>query len=263
MKNFNIVVVIVGLTVAALLGGYYGALNVAPVRVSLAAQYQVEQITESLAGLWQKIGAGLDWNVGIGTKTPSEKLSVAGTIESLSGGFKFPDGTIQQTAQLVGPQGPPGPQGPVGLSLKVLDANGVEVGFLLGDSYQPPGSNNMEFSIFDTNYQAVGRFDFYTGILSSVHYVIDNVGFDQDGCTGQLYIENLENPYLFDYLLAGTDLAGWYVGNKSISVITNIQIKSRLQSNNYCNEQDLTFATATAVNPVNLSYVPPFTISVQ
>src|SRR5262249_33489411 len=37
-------------------------------------------------------------NVGIGTDTPTSKLTVAGTIESLSGGFKFPDGTLQTTA---------------------------------------------------------------------------------------------------------------------------------------------------------------------
>jgi hypothetical protein len=39
-----------------------------------------------------------DGDVGIGTRAPSEKLSVSGTIESTSGGFKFPDGTIQTTA---------------------------------------------------------------------------------------------------------------------------------------------------------------------
>jgi hypothetical protein len=36
-------------------------------------------------------------NVGIGTTAPAEKLSVAGTIESTSGGIKFPDGTTQTT----------------------------------------------------------------------------------------------------------------------------------------------------------------------
>ena len=45
-------------------------------------------------------------NVGIGTIAPGERLSVAGTIESTSGGFRFPDGTVQQSAQLVGPAGP-------------------------------------------------------------------------------------------------------------------------------------------------------------
>ncbi|MBI1926135.1 hypothetical protein HYR99_18020 [Candidatus Poribacteria bacterium] len=37
-------------------------------------------------------------NVGIGTTTPGEKFTVAGTVESTSGGFKFPDGSIQTTA---------------------------------------------------------------------------------------------------------------------------------------------------------------------
>jgi hypothetical protein len=37
-------------------------------------------------------------NVGIGTTTPAQKLSVAGTIESTTGGFKFPDGSVQTMA---------------------------------------------------------------------------------------------------------------------------------------------------------------------
>lgn len=37
-------------------------------------------------------------NVGIGTVSPSNKLSVAGVIETTSGGFRFPDGTTQSTA---------------------------------------------------------------------------------------------------------------------------------------------------------------------
>ena len=39
-----------------------------------------------------------DGSVGIGTTTPTEKLQVDGTIHSTSGGFKFPDGTVQVTA---------------------------------------------------------------------------------------------------------------------------------------------------------------------
>jgi len=37
-------------------------------------------------------------DVGIGTVSPSQKLTVAGTIQSTSGGFMFPDGTIQTSA---------------------------------------------------------------------------------------------------------------------------------------------------------------------
>ncbi|MFA5084460.1 MAG: hypothetical protein WC475_03745, partial [Candidatus Paceibacterota bacterium] len=36
--------------------------------------------------------------LGIGTATPGQKLTVAGTVESTSGGFKFPDSTTQTTA---------------------------------------------------------------------------------------------------------------------------------------------------------------------
>lgn len=37
-------------------------------------------------------------NVSIGTTAPGQKLSVNGIIESIAGGVKFPDGTIQTTA---------------------------------------------------------------------------------------------------------------------------------------------------------------------
>ena len=37
-------------------------------------------------------------NVGVGTANPTQKLSVAGIVESTSGGFKFPDGTTQASA---------------------------------------------------------------------------------------------------------------------------------------------------------------------
>ena len=36
-------------------------------------------------------------NVGVGTSAPGQKLTVAGTVESTSGGFKFPDATIQSS----------------------------------------------------------------------------------------------------------------------------------------------------------------------
>ncbi len=41
-------------------------------------------------------------NVGIGTTTPGQKLTVAGVIESTSGGVRFPDGSTQTTALIGG-----------------------------------------------------------------------------------------------------------------------------------------------------------------
>ena len=44
-------------------------------------------------------------NVGIGTESPGELLTVSGVVESLAGGFKFPDGTVQTTAATGGSGG--------------------------------------------------------------------------------------------------------------------------------------------------------------
>lgn len=46
-------------------------------------------------------------NVGVGTLTPTQRLTVSGIIESILGGFKFPDGTVQTTASN-GASGPAG-----------------------------------------------------------------------------------------------------------------------------------------------------------
>ncbi|MEQ9365612.1 MAG: LamG domain-containing protein, partial [Leptospirales bacterium] len=51
--------------------------------------------TSEQTALFVQSGTG---NVGIGTDVPGERLSVAGLIESTTGGIKFPDGTIQTTA---------------------------------------------------------------------------------------------------------------------------------------------------------------------
>jgi hypothetical protein len=59
-------------------------------------------------------------NVGIGTIDPGERLTVAGTIESTSGGFKFPDGSIQTSAASEA-------EVPDGHSLDAADGDPVDV----------------------------------------------------------------------------------------------------------------------------------------
>ena len=55
----------------------------------------------STAGPWSKNGTNVYYNtgnVGVASTTPAQKLSVDGKIYSASGGFQFPDGTVQTTA---------------------------------------------------------------------------------------------------------------------------------------------------------------------
>lgn len=58
-------------------------------------------ITDKTASL-ERLVITQTGNFGIGTTSPSEVLSVAGTVESTTGGFKFPDGTTQTTAMTGG-----------------------------------------------------------------------------------------------------------------------------------------------------------------
>ena len=56
---------------------------------------------------------GVDTIFDLGLTEIGVSFSASGRVESKSGGFKFPDGTIQPTAQVMGP---PGPQGDPGMN---------------------------------------------------------------------------------------------------------------------------------------------------
>ena len=58
---------------------------------------RVHAYNDANGGLTVKNGG----NVGIGTTGPEQKLTVAGTIESTSGGFKFPDGSTRTSAAIL------------------------------------------------------------------------------------------------------------------------------------------------------------------
>jgi microcystin-dependent protein len=61
--------------------------------ITLGAEQAASTSQQSV--LFVESGSG---NVGVGTPSPGSRLSVNGLIETLSGGIKFPDGTIQTTA---------------------------------------------------------------------------------------------------------------------------------------------------------------------
>jgi len=66
-----------------------------------AAEWRITSYDDSKLLFWNgsdRMAIDQSGNVGINTATPSSRLTVAGTIESTSGGIKFPDSTVQSTA---------------------------------------------------------------------------------------------------------------------------------------------------------------------
>ncbi|MBZ5639921.1 MAG: hypothetical protein LAO51_14335 [Acidobacteriia bacterium] len=57
-------------------------------------------LTLGANGTPDRVTVATNGNVGIGTTSPTTKLTVAGVIQSTTGGIKFPDGTTQTTATL-------------------------------------------------------------------------------------------------------------------------------------------------------------------
>ncbi len=54
------------------------------------------------AGVGDLMAIKTNGDIGIGTNTPTSKLTVQGTIQSTSGGVKFPDGSVQTSASALG-----------------------------------------------------------------------------------------------------------------------------------------------------------------
>ncbi|MHC4250912.1 MAG: hypothetical protein ACYS9X_17430 [Planctomycetota bacterium] len=89
--------------------------------------------------------------VGIGTNDPSEQLSVAGVVESTTGGFRFPDATVQTTAAVNQP--------PVALlgATRQMGYFGAGIVYELdaGESYDPEGTATLQYA---WDFSGMGQF---------------------------------------------------------------------------------------------------------
>ncbi len=82
----------------AVLFGLSGGINAANMEAKLPSSDGSDAFDVQDSGGISLMNIFSNGNVGIGDINPGSKLTVAGTIETTSGGIKFPDGSIQITA---------------------------------------------------------------------------------------------------------------------------------------------------------------------
>jgi hypothetical protein len=125
-------------------------------------------VTQSGAGYAATITGG---NVGIGTTTPGQKLSVAGVVESTTGGFRFPDGTVQTSAAAGGSGGTMVNNWPDTLRCNLTDPLWGESILHLAHAPNDTGLYFYRFVTPSTNYDVVfnadGTFNSYNNIVTS------------------------------------------------------------------------------------------------
>jgi len=271
MKNLNVFVVILLLVVIAI--SAYRTNN--PFNASFTAQAQNISVTTTLQNLWYRIGQNIfskdnNWNVGIGTQTPTSKLTVSGAIESTAGGFKFPDGTVQQTAQLVGPEGsmgPPGPQGPAGQQLHLVDANSNEIGILLNT--EPDGNHALHYvylptlgviaKIKDSEY-------FRSATILSANSQGSNwispVAFDGPNCTGTAFIPFSNTDSFSRFALTKTGTSRYF--KFSGQVAPSITALSSINTNpSACQSINSSYQNVPILQEITLPFSDPLAWPLQ
>lgn len=140
--------------------------------------------------------------IGIGTDQPSSRLTVFGKIESLTGGFKFPDGTTQLSAGLLPTEA-------------VLSLNGLRGDLTLAGSENvivTPNGNTVVLSttgLLRTN-EAVTSLD---GLRGDVTLVAgDNVSLAHSGNSVVISAEATATSVVHDASLSGDGSAGSPLG---------------------------------------------------
>jgi hypothetical protein len=154
-------------------------------------------------------------NVGIGTTTPSSPLTVDGTIQSLTGGFKFPDNSVQTSAGLASVSHD-GTLTGLGTSASPLVlANPLSI----TATSSSPAFSVIDplggYAIFGQDTSSGGGFG-VTGFTNS-GVAVQGIGNSNYG-VGVIGIESSAGGYgVYGYGYSGYAWAGWFQGDVNVT----------------------------------------------
>ena len=155
-----------------------------------------------------------------------------------------------------GSQGDQGPVGPTGPSLKVVDNEGVAVGYVV--DYSPTFYSDV--TVFDTNLEKFVRYTYHT---AEVRGVMETIGltYASSDCSGQPVLTEVNTPYMM-YKFIGDNTI--YAPHDYSDMMWSVTIHSILDYTGECISFTSTALTGVKVYPVDLPrYTPPLRIVVE
>ncbi len=158
-----------------------------------------------------------------------------------------------------GSKGDKGDRGPAGASLKVVDANGVDIGLYLGDA------------VWLSSLKALAKINFSSGAIDPEIYYLGlnnhSLGYAEENCSGQAYLEDGNNNFYKMIIFRVPNgsvlpqfqfpsLGFYYLGKEKEGKLSNVNVKSlRVLSQNsgnfVCVNSPVTYPESVALDLVD------------
>src|SRR5262245_22420344 len=183
--------------------------------------------------------------IGIGTTTPASTLTVQGMIETLAGGLKFPDGTVQTTAGLAsifhdGTLAGNGTSGsPLGVSIGGVGTPQLANGAVNGDKIAPGAVGTAQLaggSVTEAKIAPFTAVRSVNGLFDSINLAAGaNISLTPSGSTLTIAAPNSLAVVQHDSTLTGDGTSGSPLGVATASSITAFFSKESLAGNDPVN----------------------------